>query len=237
MGVYLSNLNYSFSGSTYAQKQDESNPGKELNTKAQDKLQENTPLDKDKVDLAPERTGNSRLEQKEYSNKEKIDLERLKAADREVKAHEQAHRSVGGQYVRGGINYRYETGPDGQRYAVGGDVDIDASKIQGDPEATADKMAQIKRAALAPADPSPQDRKVAALATRMEAAARQEAAKKAQEEKVSEENQKQQEQKETDDNVRKVSSGNLGVSPYEAVNEFKKGINPELVSNLFDLFT
>jgi hypothetical protein len=45
------------------------------------------------------------------------------------------------------------------------------SEIPGDPEATARKMEQIKRAAMAPVDPSPQDRRVAAEAAQKQAAA------------------------------------------------------------------
>lgn len=88
---------------------------------------------------------------------------KLKARDREVRAHEQAHKNVGGQYA-GAISYEYQKGPDGRQYAVGGEVPIDASEIPGDPEATIEKMRVVKAAALAPAEPSGQDRKVAAMA-------------------------------------------------------------------------
>lgn len=237
MGVYLSNLNYSFFGAPESDPVKEKSAGADLNEKTHEKLVENTPLDQDKVDLTPRQIKESNLKQKELTDREKQDLAKLKAADREVKAHEQAHRSVAGQYARGGINYRYATGPDGKRYAIGGDVDIDASKVSGDPEATAQKMAQVKRAALAPADPSPQDRKVAALATRMEAAARAAADKQKLEKLRTQTNENKQNEEETADKARNSGTMNLGVSPYEAVNEFKKGVRPELVSNLFDLFT
>ena len=87
-------------------------------------------------------------------------VERLKEVDRETRAHEQAHAAVGGQFA-GAPSYDYEIGPDGQRYAVGGEVKIDVSPVPGDPEATLEKMRIVERAALAPAEPSPQDRKVA----------------------------------------------------------------------------
>lgn len=90
-------------------------------------------------------------------------IEALKARDREVRAHEQAHASVGGAYA-GGPNYVYQKGPDGQRYAVGGEVSIDVAPVANDPEATIDKMRVVIAAALAPADPSPQDRQIAATA-------------------------------------------------------------------------
>lgn len=89
----------------------------------------------------------------------------LKARDQEVKVHEQAHAAIGGQYA-GPPSYEYETGPDGQQYAVGGEVRIDVSEVPNDPRATIQKMQQVKAAALAPAEPSNADRSVAAQASR-----------------------------------------------------------------------
>ena len=90
-------------------------------------------------------------------------LSELKARDREVRAHEAAHQAVGGQYA-GAISYVYERGPDGAQYAVGGEVSIDTAPVEGDPQATIEKMRTVRAAALAPAEPSPQDRAVAAQA-------------------------------------------------------------------------
>lgn len=90
-------------------------------------------------------------------------IEELKARDREVKAHEQAHKAVGGQYT-GAISYSYQAGPDGKRYAIGGEVPIDVSPIAGDPQATITKMTIVRAAATAPAEPSSQDQAVAAQA-------------------------------------------------------------------------
>ncbi len=87
----------------------------------------------------------------------------LQARDREVRAHEAAHAAAGGAYA-GAPTYTYQRGPDGRQYAVGGSVSIDTSPVQGDPAATIQKAQQIKRAALAPAEPSAQDRSVAAAA-------------------------------------------------------------------------
>lgn len=98
----------------------------------------------------------------------------LSARDREVRAHEQAHAAIGGQYA-GAAQFQYERGPDGVRYAVGGEVPIDVGR-EASPEATIRKAQVVKRAALAPAEPSPQDRRVAAEATRMETTARQDLA-------------------------------------------------------------
>lgn len=111
---------------------------------------------------------------KELSQEELKQIAELKSRDQEVRAHERAHMMVGGSLVRKGASYQYQTGPDGQRYAVGGEVSIDTSAVSGDPSATIRKMQQVKRAALAPAEPSGQDRAVAASAAQTEAAARQE---------------------------------------------------------------
>ncbi|MGQ9652128.1 MAG: putative metalloprotease CJM1_0395 family protein, partial [Phycisphaerae bacterium] len=108
-------------------------------------------------------------------NQEK--LKKLRERDQEVRAHEQAHKAAGGQYA-GSTSYSYQTGPDGRQYAVGGEVSMDLSPVPGDPQATIAKMQQIQRAALAPAQPSSQDRQVAAQAGRIEAKARAELAEK-----------------------------------------------------------
>ena len=93
-------------------------------------------------------------------------VDKLQARDREVRAHEQAHKAVGGQYA-GAISFSYQSGPDGRRYAVGGEVPIDVSPIPGDPQATIAKMTIVKAAATAPAQPSTQDIMVAAEASRI----------------------------------------------------------------------
>jgi len=103
----------------------------------------------------------------ELSESEQDLVDRLKDRDREVRAHEQAHLRAAGSLAQGGPKYDYQTGPDGKRYAVGGSVSIDTSPVPGDPEATRDKARQIKRAALAPAEPSSTDRSVAAKADRL----------------------------------------------------------------------
>jgi hypothetical protein len=110
----------------------------------------------------------------DLSEEELAQLTELKQRDREVRSHEQAHVAAAGQYARGGPSFEYQVGPDGQRYAIGGEVDIDTSPIANDPSATIRKAQQIRAAALSPADPSAQDRRVAAAATQMEAQARAE---------------------------------------------------------------
>lgn len=99
-------------------------------------------------------------------------ISELSARDREVRAHEQAHAAVGGTYA-GAPKYQTERGPDGVSYAVGGEVPIDLGRA-ATPQETILKAQIVRRAALAPAEPSPQDRKVAAQATQMESQARTE---------------------------------------------------------------
>ncbi len=96
---------------------------------------------------------------------EKRLITELKQRDMEVKRHEMAHISASGGLAVSGANFTYQRGPDGRNYAVGGEVSIDTSPVSGDPEATVAKMQQVRSAALAPADPSAQDMKVAARAS------------------------------------------------------------------------
>lgn len=105
------------------------------------------------------------------TDEERAEIQALAARDREVRAHEQAHASVGGS-LAGSANFSYDSGPDGRQYAVSGEVSIDVSPVPNNPEATIRKAQQIRRAAQAPADPSPQDRQVAAQAIQMEIQAR-----------------------------------------------------------------
>jgi len=120
-------------------------------------------------------------------------IRELKIRDQEVRAHEQAHSSVGGQYA-GSPTYSYTRGPNGRLYAVGGEVDIDTSTIPGDPMATLEKAEQIVASALAPADPSAADRNIAARAKQMAAEARAQLIRETLEEVVADEiNGEQQE--------------------------------------------
>ena len=109
----------------------------------------------------------------ELTEEDQKQIEELRKRDQEVRTHEHAHVAAGGQHVRGGVQYDYQTGPDGKRYAVGGEVSIDTSP-ESDPEDTIRKAQTIRQAALAPAEPSGQDRRAAAAAAQMEMKARQE---------------------------------------------------------------
>lgn len=99
------------------------------------------------------------------SEAEETQIDSLQSRDQEVRSHEHAHANAGGAYA-GSPSYEYQTGPDGKRYAVGGEVQIDTAPIAGDPSATIAKMDTVIRAALAPAEPSGQDRSVASAAAR-----------------------------------------------------------------------
>ena len=92
-------------------------------------------------------------------------INELKLRDQEVRAHELAHASVGGPST-GTPSYTFEVGPDGKKYAVAGEVSVDLSTVDGNPQATIAKMQKVHAAALAPADPSIQDARVAASAAR-----------------------------------------------------------------------
>ncbi len=112
---------------------------------------------------------------RKLSDEDQAKVRELKTRDTEVRAHENAHKAAAGGLARGGPNYEYKTGPDGKRYAVGGDVQIDMSPGRT-PEETLAKAQRIRAAGLAPAEPSGQDRAVVAQAAQMESAARAEKA-------------------------------------------------------------
>lgn len=98
-------------------------------------------------------------------------VEALKARDSEVRQHEQAHLTSGGALAGGGATYTYQQGPDGKQYAIGGEVGIRLAR-GSTPQETISNAQTVQRAALAPADPSGQDRAVAAAAAQMEQQAR-----------------------------------------------------------------
>gem|GEM_PF-5376758 len=104
---------------------------------------------------------------------EALQVQKLAATDREVRAHEAAHAAVGGQHA-GSASFSFKQGPDGKRYAIAGEVPIDLSAVADDPAATIQKAQTVRAAALAPADPSSQDLQVAAAATQLELTAKTE---------------------------------------------------------------
>lgn len=132
-----------------------------------------TPQAEDELELSPEAQ-----QYGELNEEQRAQVDELKNRDREVRQHEQAHLSAAGPHAISGPTYDYQKGPDGKKYAVGGEVQIDTSPVDGDPEATIRKARIVRAAALAPAEPSSQDRAVAAKATQMEMSARADAREK-----------------------------------------------------------
>ncbi len=111
----------------------------------------------------PTKSSNSNpLKENAQRIQEKLEIEKLRATDQKVRAHEMAHEMAGGNLV-GPIHYDYVIGPNGKLYAVGGDVSIDTSPGKT-PKETIEKMERVIKAALAPADPSAQDRAIASKA-------------------------------------------------------------------------
>ena len=136
----------------------------------------NADSDQDDAEQEKQQAAEEVSEQEELQLEQELQqIKELKARDTEVRTHEQAHAAVGGKYA-GSPSYEYQRGPDGTNYAVGGEVPIDVGVINGDPQATIDKMQTVRAAALAPAEPSGADRAIAADATQKIAAAQAELA-------------------------------------------------------------
>lgn len=111
----------------------------------------------------------------ELSDSQERAVKALESRDREVRAHEQAHKAAAGNLATSGASYSYQTGPDGKRYAIGGEVQI-RLQTGSTPEETIRQMERVTRAANAPLSPSGPDRAVAGQAARMLANARQQLA-------------------------------------------------------------
>jgi len=128
--------------------------------------------DQEQTAQQDETTASSQASEQDDNNAKQAELaqtreiSQLQRRDQEVKAHELAHATTGGS-LTGAPSYTYETGPDGKRYAVEGEVSVDLSTVKGNPEATIAKMQKVHAAALAPANPSVQDAKIAANAAQI----------------------------------------------------------------------
>jgi hypothetical protein len=115
----------------------------------------------------------SRMELKQKQHQEwriQRDVARFRQTEENIRTHEAAHMSAGGAFA-GGVSYVYAKAPDGKMYVSGGEVPIQAPEGKT-PEETARNMEIVRRAALAPADPSGQDVAVAAMAMQIENRAR-----------------------------------------------------------------
>jgi len=118
------------------------------------------------------------MQKEKLSMDEERMLNQLQARDSEVKAHEAAHKAAGGG-MTGAASYTYQRGPDGKMYAIGGEVSISIPQAST-PEEALKNARTIAAAAMAPANPSPQDFAVASSARLMEIKAQQEIAQKEQ---------------------------------------------------------
>jgi len=116
----------------------------------------------EKTNSSTSENDNADEESKQVIADERV-ISQLQQRDKEVRAHELAHATAGGA-VTGSPSYTFTTGPDGKKYAVGGEVAVDLSSVSGGPKATIVKMQRVHAAALAPANPSAQDSRVAASA-------------------------------------------------------------------------
>jgi hypothetical protein len=121
----------------------------------------------------PEESEKADKEQ-QVEQQKREEIRDLASRDREVRAHELAHAAVGGSFA-GAPKYDFVRGPDGVAYAVSGEVSIDVGPAST-PQKTIEKAQSVRRAALAPTNPSPQDRLVAQQAAQLEAQARQDLA-------------------------------------------------------------
>lgn len=139
------------------------------------------------------------------SPEQQQEVAQLKARDAEVKAHEQAHIAAAGGLTTSSPSYSYQAGPDGQKYAIGGEVSISAPQTNN-PEENIRNAEALKRAAMAPADPSSQDRSVAANADKIIAANREKLAEEQQKNNKSEQKPETSIKSETDPAQTEIAS-------------------------------
>lgn len=166
---------------------------------AQQESEQNTDI------TAPESPSGEKLDESEQQY-----VRELAAIDANVRAHEAAHIGAGAGVVSGGASFGYTRGPDGKMYATSGEVPI-TMKEGRTPEETISNARQIISAAMAPADPSPQDYKVAANAAQMESRARSEQAQ----ERAEEIKEQLNDSKESQDSI---ESSNALANPTNATN-------------------
>lgn len=148
---------------------------------------------------------------------EEQEVSKLKARDAEVKAHEQAHIAAATGINASAPTFTYQTGPDGEKYAVGGEVNISFTEGK-DPEENIANAEAMQNAALAPAQPSSQDLAVA-----------KEAAKIIQEnkQKLAEQKSEESQKTETDDQSSETEKTYAETTTNENIEQDKQ-INQEL---------
>lgn len=163
--------------------------------------------------------------QDELTPEQKQELAELKNRDTEVKAHEQAHRAAAAGISASAPSYDYETGPDGKKYAVGGEVNI--SFVEGgDPKENISNAQVMKAAALAPANPSAQDRSVARHADSI--------ISQNKEELIKEKNQPAEEAKNTETTETASNTSPMGESkaPNEIIDVKNNPLTGEITQNI-----
>lgn len=126
---------------------------------------------------------------KDLTPEQEAEVVKLKARDAEVKAHEQAHLSAASGINTSAPTYTYQTGPDGQKYAIGGEVSVSFS-MGKDPAENIAKAETMEAAALAPAEPSGQDLSVAKEAEKIIAESKQQLAEQEKEKESEDTNNK-----------------------------------------------
>ncbi|MBX1886179.1 putative metalloprotease CJM1_0395 family protein [Campylobacter peloridis] len=170
MQISSYNNSFYFMQSPYQNKQKEENQEDNF---SKDNPQLNTENKNNEKEEKEEKT--QKVNGKDLNEAEVRQVRELEKIDREVRAHEAAHQAAGGA-LAGAASFGYTRGPDNRMYAVEGEVPIRMQK-GNTPEETIANAMQVIAAAMAPADPSPQDYKVAANAMQMQNDARMEQAK------------------------------------------------------------
>lgn len=102
--------------------------------------------------------------EEELSTDDKQEIREMQSRDLEVRNHEQAHISASGRIATSAPIYKYEKGPDGKMYVTEGSVRF-SMPPSNSPEEKLQLAQQLRRMALAPANPSSKDRQVAAKAS------------------------------------------------------------------------
>lgn len=142
---------------------------------------------------------------RELDQKSVQTVRELQRIETSVQAHEAAHMAAGGS-LAGGASYGYTQGPDGKMYITSGEVPI-SMPSSDDPNQNIAYARQVAAAAMAPADPSPQDYKVAAQAAQMEMRARMDlSAKNAEEMQARTQEQKAQNEQQNTQNTQNTQS-------------------------------
>ncbi|HOP62134.1 MAG TPA: putative metalloprotease CJM1_0395 family protein [Spirochaetota bacterium] len=107
----------------------------------------------------------------EQDSSEQRVTEQLKARDREVRQHEAAHSRSPELIKVGATRFDYTIGPDGKAYATGGKVTLSTGSART-PEEALSKAEALKKAAMAPGEPSSKDFQAMNAAVAMEHEAR-----------------------------------------------------------------